>query len=112
MSNILLIAVADIRPNIQNISGLEERLTAACKQARKFWMTGDETLRLQAALAATMLETVDPDERRRLEISSQILWKTEATLMFISAGVTPPDLLSFPDDVEPLPIVKIWRETK
>lgn len=107
--NVLMIGIAEIRLHLKGIDGLEDRFSAACRQAHELWVTGDDEARFKAAVAATILETSDPIEKDRLVRSTEILKAMSAAM----SGIPVDFDRAIPDsDFEPLPLLGIWHETR
>jgi hypothetical protein len=117
MSNVVIsIAVAEIRDDLSNIDGLENRLTEAMKKMRNHWMCTDENEQFKAAVSAVMVSyDEDSPERTRLEKELKKVNQTNAALNAAIAGV-PVDFAAMidneEDDFEPIGVMEIWRNSK
>ena len=87
-----------------------ERIKKSMREVREsFWMGGNDDLRFRGAIGGVLLaEETTEEEKERINRSLRAL----NTISAMQAGV-PVDIEEFlrgNDDIEPLPLVKIWND--
>lgn len=109
----LMIAVADIRPQCANEPDLMERLRKAMKAAQSFWASTDDDLRFRGACGAAALESPDDEKQRILDTVSEMRKIHTALAAAVSgASVDFGETLSGIDADKLLPLRKLWDEAK
>jgi hypothetical protein len=101
----LLLAVTEAREVCKGKKTLRSRLLAAMKATKNHWLVTDDNTRLQAAVAATMMES-EEDDKERLKEEWDALKHLSAALSGVGTlnGLVPPK--------RPVGIVKMWAELK
>ena len=106
----LTIAVQIIQPACKGEPDLIERIRKAMTEAKDYWASTDDDLRFRGALGAALLETHHPDERRRLEASINAIKNLNALLSGVPVDVE--RMTSELDEIEVIPLQKMWQEAK
>ena len=109
LSNSLQIAILEIKHKVAALPAettLEDKLTAAMRDARHHWMVTNEDEQFRAAVGAVMLNS-DDDTRRRIE-KEMLALRTLGTAM---DGV-PVDFSSVEVPEDPIGLLALWKDTK
>ena len=109
---ILSIIAAECKGPCANEPNLLERVKKAMQPvANGHWMTTDDDLCLRGALAAVLLdpETTE-DDKRRITFTLEQLRSIGAMMSGIPVDVE--RALRNPDELEPVPLIKLWQEAK
>ena len=113
MSDAMLsIVAAECKDPCANESDLLERIKKAMKPvANGHWMVMDEDMCMRGALAAVLLdpETTE-DDKRRITFTLEQLHAIGAMISGVPVDVE--RALDNPDEIEPVPLVKLWHEAK
>ena len=111
-NNLLSIVAADCQGPCTNEPDLLERIKKAMKPvANGHWMVTDDDLCFRGALAAVLLdpETTE-DDKRRITFTLEQLRSIGAMMSGVPVDVE--RVLDNSDEIEPVPLIKLWQETK
>ena len=113
MSDAMLsIVAAECRGPCANEPDLLERIKKAMQPvANGHWMVMDDDLCLRGALAAVLLdpETTE-DDRLRITFTLEQIRSLGALISGVPVNVE--QALANPDEIEPVPLIKLWQEAK
>ncbi len=113
MNNALLsIVAAECKGPCANEPDLLERIKKAMVPvANGHWMVMDDDLCLRGALAAVLLdpETTE-DDKRRITFTLEQLRSVSAMMSGVPVDVE--QALANPEEIEPVPLIKLWQEAK
>jgi hypothetical protein len=103
------ICASEVRPVVAAMRDdpLEDRIRAAFRVAKRFWLSTDPDTQMRGALVAVLLEC-DPDERDRLERSCRLLAGISALM-----GGQPVDIAALVAQSKEeglLPLAGMWHE--
>ena len=113
MSDVMLsIVAAECRGPCANEPDLLERIKKAMQPvANGHWMVTDDDLCFRGAVAGVLMdpETTE-DDKRRITFTLEQLHAIGAMISGIPVDVE--RALDNPDEIEPLPLIKLWHEAK
>lgn len=111
-STMLSIVAAECKAPCANEPDLLERIKKAMVPvANGHWMVTDEDMCLRGALAAVLLdpETTE-DDKRRITFTLEQLRSVSAMVSGVPVDIE--QVLANPDEIEPVPLIKLWQEAK
>ena len=108
LDNITLIAATEAKAAIDTSQSLEEQARAAMNVTKDFWLSVDENVRFNGAIAALLIVNKD-DEAVVERINTEV--KTLKAFGAMCAGV-PVDIARAlpPNDFEPIGLHRLWNE--
>ncbi len=107
-----LVCCLDCESAFEPSQPLEQRFRAVFTKAKSFWMSDDENVRFQGALAAVLKRSTDESEKDLITRSALQIGRSAAMLNAVLAGV-PVDLEAMPmPDPDLLPLLRWYREAK
>ena len=111
-NNLLSIVAAECQGPCANEPDLLERIKKAMQPvANGHWMVTDDDLCLRGALAAVLLdpETTE-DDKQRITFTLEQMCAINAMMTGVPVDVE--QALANPDEIEPVPLIKLWHEAK
>ncbi len=109
---LLVIIASDCQRPCANEPNLMERIKKAMKPVvNGHWITTDEDLCIRGALAAVLMDPkTTEDDKRRITFTLEQLRSIGSMMSGVPVDVEV--ALANPDEIEPVPLFKLWQEAK
>ncbi len=98
------------REQMAAAANLEDKFRAAFKEARDYWMTTDENIQFLGGVGAVMIHVgIDSPEYQRITVELDQLKTLNAALSGVAIDW---EAAGMPDGLEPIGILKLWKESE
>lgn len=106
MDNCILIAITELKQDVDNNTPIEDRFRAVMKKAKNHWLVVNEDDQLRAAIGAVML-TATEEEQERINAELAVIKALSAA----TSGV-PINFDALEMNETPIGILNLWKEEK
>jgi len=107
---VVMICAESVRQEIKDEPDLIKRIEKAFAAAKGFFMSTDENIRFNGALAAVLLETIDEAEKARVIASKKSLDKLNAVFVAARAGMAVDLTAADMPAKDNIPLLRLWQD--